>query len=370
MNKQIQSIMKKYLIIAAVALVASVACNKVQDEAPARKITFEPASYVPQTRAHSLFSESISSFNCKAFMKGEGVEGLQNFFGDGETITPRKTDGTAATAEANVAYWAPAHDYYWPKSANSYVNFFSWYDTGAGPTSVSNGAMAWTNRTIDTGDNIMYADPAWHFQQNTTNNSQYDNDAVTSGVPTVFHHALAQVNFKAYATKTSVANLCTWTITLKNVAITNVYNQGTLNLTSTEPTASTLNSVGTWTSPAWTTTGTAASLTPADLTATATTSNGAQTLLANQSVLPQSLANIRLTFDLDITTTYTAGQSNQEIIPIEIPLGTSAGFNVAAWELNHKYTFIVKIEPSENKVYFDPAIVDEWVEEEAVEHAI
>jgi hypothetical protein len=354
--------MKKYFIIAVAAIAAMAACSKVDVvDTPARKITFEPASYVPQTKAHSLNSESINAFNCQAYMKGEGVVAMQDFFGaSGETITYKSGTDT----------WEPSHDYYWPKSTNSYVNFFSWYDTGAGPTTVTNGTMAWTNRTIGTGDNIMYADPAWHFQQNTTNDSQYTGDTITEGVPTIFHHALAQVNFKAYANKTSVEGLCTWTIVLKNVAITNVYNQGTLSLTTTEPAEATKNTVGTWTSPAWTTTGSAASLTPANLTVTATPSTSANTLLANQSVLPQDLSNVHLTFDLDITTTYTAGQTNHEIIPIDIPLAGSTGFNTSAWALNHKYTYIVKVVPSENKVLFDPAIEEEWVEETAAEKEI
>ena len=354
--------MKKYFIIAVAAVAAMAACSKVEVvDTPARKITFEPASYVPQTKAHSLNSESITAFNSKAFMKGEGVDGLQDFFGSaGETISYKSGSDT----------WEPSHDYYWPKSANSYVNFFSWYDTGAGPTTVSNGAMTWTDRTIATGDNIMYADPAWHFQENTNNGTQYTGDTVTEGVPTIFHHALAQVVFKAYALKTSIDGLCTWTITLKNVKITNIYNQGSLSLSATEPAVSVKNTVGTWGTPAWTTSGTKGNLTPANLGVTATAAASANVLLANQSVLPQALTDVHLTFDLDIVTTYTAGQTNHEIIPIDIPLAGTSGFNTASWVLNHKYTYIVKIEPSENKVLFDPAVEEEWVEETAAEKTI
>ena len=356
--------MKKYFIIAAAAI-AVMACSKVETTSPDRKITFQVASYA--TKAHSLNSESITAFKCKAFMKGEGVTGLQDFFGaNGETIS---YTGTATNT------WEPSHDYYWPKSANSYVNFFSWYDTGTGPTTVTNGTMAWTNRTIATGDNIMYADPAWHFQQNTTNASQYDGDTVLEGVPTVFHHALAQINVKAYATKTSVEGLCSWTIALTNVAITNVYNQGTLSLTATEPAESTKNTKGTWNgTPAWTPTegATAASLTPSNLTVTATTSATAQDLLAAQSVLPQATTNIHITFNLDITTTYTGtpAVTHHEIIPIDIPVGTAAGFNTTPWALNTKYTYILKIEPSENTVLFDPAVAEEWIEVTPEEQAI
>ena len=359
--------MKRFLIIAA-AVAAMVACTEVSpDQGPDRKITFEVASYTPATRAHSLTSESISSFKCKAYMHGVGVSGAQDFFGAaGETIS----------YDSTVPEWHPSHDYYWPKSSDSYVNFFSWYDTGAGPTTVTEGTMVWTNRTIGIGDNIMYADPAWRFTDNTSQASQYTGDDVTTGVPTLFHHALAQVNFKAYASKTSVSSLCSWTIVVENVAITNVYNQGTLSLAIDDP--GTAHTTTPWKAanktddPAWTTTGSTASLTPADLTVTATTSGTAQTLLANQSVLPQALTNVHLTFDLNITTTYTAGQSNQEIIPIDIPLATAApsGFGTAAWALNTKYTYTIKIDPSERRVLFDPAVEEEWAEVAVTEKEI
>lgn len=362
--------MKKYIIIAAAAI-AAMACSKVEtNDTPAKKVTFEVATYTSvQTKAHSLNSEDIESFNCIAFMKGEGVNDLQDFFGeDGETISYKTASNT----------WEPSHDYYWPKSENSYVNFFSWYDTGAGPTEVTNGTMTWTSRVIGAGDNIMYADPAWHFQKNTTNAQQYttadddENDTITVGVPTLFHHALAQINVKAYAAKTSVANLCTWTIALTNAKITNVYTTGTLSLSATEPATTVLNNKGTWSTAAWSTSGSTDDLAADNLTVTATSKNGAQNLFTMQSVLPQATTAMNLTFNLDITTTYsgTPAVTHHEIIPISIPIGTSAGFNTTSWALNTQYTYYVQVVPSENKVLFDPAVAEEWVEVDGGEKAI
>ena len=231
-------------------------------------------------------------------------------------------------------------------------------------------SLTWVQTHRGCFSSAICADPAWHFQENTNNGTQYTGDTVTEGVPTIFHHALAQVVFKAYALKTSVDGLCTWTITLKNVKITNIYNQGSLSLSATEPAESVKNSVGTWGTPAWTTSGTKDDLTPANLGVTATVATSANVLLANQSVLPQALTDVHLTFDLDIVTNYTAGQTNHEIIPIDIPLAGTSGFNTASWVLNHKYTYIVKIEPSENKVLFDPAVEEEWVEETEAEKTI
>ena len=348
--------MKKIYILAAVALVASAACTKIETneaEIPSTKISFSTANYLPQTKAGeaSFLSEftnpADARFQCKAFMVGEGVTGTQNFFG---------TDGETISWNATAKEWAPSHDYYWPKSAKSYINFFSWYDTGAGPV-VTNGTMKWENRTIGTGDNIMYADPAWHFQKNTKAPT-YGLDGVSEGVPTLFHHALSQIEFKVYADKLSKDPVVSsWTIKLTDVKIGSIYNQGTLSLTSTEPAATEFNQKGTWNTAAWTTSGTTGNLTPADLTVSATTAAGANVLLANQSVLPQSLTDVKLTFKLDITTNYTAGESNHEIINTEILL---TDFGQSAWELNKKYIYTLKIVPSENRVLFDPAVEKAW----------
>ena len=356
---------KLFIAIAAVALVASASCTKVNpEEKTAEKVTFSVANYVPATKAGEVsflneFATGVTpQFKCKAYMKGVGVTGMQDFFGTNETIT----------WNATAKEWAPSHTYYWPKDAASYVNFFSWYDTGVGPDVVTNGTMEWNNRTIATGDNIMYAGPAWHFQKNT-NAAKYGLDGVTEGVPTLFNHALSQIEFKAYATKTSVEGLLSWTIKLADVKIGKIFNQGTLKLASTEPAETVLNQQGAWNgTPAWTTTGTASGeLTPADLTVTATTKATAQTLLANQSVLPQDLTNVNITLNLDITTTYTEGQTNHEIIPVTIPL---TDFTPTAWELNKKYTYYIKVSPAENKVLFDPAVESAWTAVDAGEKTL
>ena len=58
-NKQNQSIMKKYFILAAAAIVAMAACSKVDstNEGPQQKIAFQVASYVPMaTKAETTTS--------------------------------------------------------------------------------------------------------------------------------------------------------------------------------------------------------------------------------------------------------------------------------------------------------------------------
>ena len=367
--------MKNYFVFLGIAALTMAACTKTEiDETlvPDQKISFQVADYVHQTRADGDATATPSSFlyeftdpnnaqfTCNAFMKGAGVDNYQNFF---------PVAGEIIKWNASEKEWAPSsHDYYWPKSAESYVNFFSWYDTGAGPTTKENGKIEWKDREIGTGDNIMYADPAWRFQKNTVT---YKLDGVSEGIPTLFHHALAQVEFRAYATKLSVENVCTWTIKLTDLEL-KVANKGTLTLTATEP-SSGFNIQGTWgeTAPAWVPAEEKKSImsTTFDVTKTVATCEAAK-LLANQSVLPQNLSGVNLTFKLDITTTYGTGETSvthQEIIPVNIPMSE---FNTTEWALNTKYIYTLKIEPADQRVLFDPAVEADWTVVNTAEKAL
>lgn len=348
--------MKKIsVIIAIAALAASAACTKIvsDDAAPAKRVTFFAANYVPQTKAgevsflNEFTDHSTAHFNCKGFLHAEGVSTTQDFFGaNGETIT----------WNATKKEWAPSHDYYWPKGASSYINFVSWYDTGVGPTTATETTLEWANRPIGTGDNIMYADEAWRFKENN-DSATYGLDGVQEGVPTLFHHALSQIKIQARASKVtnSTAN---WTITLKEIKVKDIYNQGTLTLTNTDP--NTEKTPKAWTGD-WAVSGTKGNLTPANLALTDTN----QDLLANQSVLPQALSGIALEFKLEIVTTYSSTVSNTEIITKSIPFYAASGEafsnTISNWEQNKKYIYTLVVEPSEKRVLFDPAVETDWV---------
>ena len=342
------------VFIAIAALAASSACTKIvaDDAAPAKRVTFFAANYVPQTKAGevSFLSEFArpedAQFKSKGFLHAEGVTDTQDFFGaNGETITWNATNKE----------WAPSHDYYWPKGASSYINFVSWYDSGAGPTTATETKLEWKDRTIGTGDNIMYADEAWRFKENN-NPGTYKFDGVTEGVPTLFHHALSQIQIQARATKVSNGT-ADWTITLKEIKVKDLYNQGTLSLTNSDP--GTEKTPKAWTGE-WATSGTKGNLTPANLALTAAN----QDILANQSVLPQDLSGIALEFKLEIVTTYSSNVSNTEVITKSIPFYAASGDafsnSISKWEQNKKYIYTLVVEPSENRVLFDPALEKAW----------
>ncbi|MCR5326727.1 MAG: fimbrillin family protein [Bacteroidales bacterium] len=346
---------KYFIIIATVALAASAACTKVEtNETPAQKVTFAAANYVPQTKAGpvSLTSET-TSFKSKGFLHAEGVSDAQNFFGtDGETISWNST----------AKEWAPTHDYYWPKGASSYINFVSWYDKNGAPTTANETSLVWTidgsTRTLAADDNIMYADEAWRFKANN-NPATYGLDDVSQGVPTLFHHALAQLQIQARATKVTNGT-ATWTITLKDLAISGVYNTATLSLSNSDPNEA--KKTKAW-SGSWATTGSTGTLSPVSTDLALSTSN--QNVLNVQSVIPQSLgATAVLSFNLEIVTTYANSVSNKEIISKSIPFYATTGdafsSTINAWAQNTKYVYTLVVEPSENRVLFDPAVEENW----------
>ena len=408
--------MKKYIIIAAAAITA-MACSKVEPTStPDVKVTFQAANYVAQTKAGelSVFGD-FKAFKSRAFMHAEGVDlnddftvktdSYQEFFGDdGETISPYNSDNekitNPTTSTTNVHYWAPSHEYYWPKSTHSYVNFVGWYGTSGSADvdpdvvyAYDNTASKWTATMTWTwsstavgaaGANFLYADMAWHYNNNPA--AQYGLNGLSSGynkgVPMLFHHALAQINVKAYAAAktadtgepTNAAltagsgtvsdGNATWTIVLKNVKITPINKAGTLELKNADPGSNTTQA---W-SGSWVGSDTAGDLTASNFTIQKVTKETAEDMIAATCVLPQTLsASVVLSFDLDITTAYSGNVSNHEIIPISIKLN-DMGTN--AWAMNTKYTYYLQVNPQQKRVRFDPALQADWATGSTTDTAI
>ena len=407
--------MKKYLILAAAAIVAMAACAKVEiddDKTPDVKVTFQAGNYVPQTKASSVFAD-FPNFKCRGFLHAEGIDvdntgaiittgtgkpSYQEFFtASGETISPYNSSDAIidnpTTATGNVAYWAPSHDYYWPKGTHSYVNFVGWYGTD-GTNAVNptieytwntptankwNAKMTWniTGTTAGTaGANYLYSDMAWRYNENPT--SQYHLNGLGSsykGVPMLFHHALSQIIVKAYASGTNLTagndvitegSLCTRVITLENVKITPVILASNLVLTTADPES---NTTSQWTS-SLTNSAAATDLNINNKIVDQVTKDDAEDVLAATCVIPQELGtSVVLSFDVRILTTYTTGGAqHQELLHKEITLNTD--FQTAAWEQNHRYTYYVNILPAQSEVLFDPAIDAAWVETGTTEKEI
>lgn len=385
--------MKKYFIIAAAAIVAMAACAKVEENpTPDVAVTFKAVNYTAQTKAGevSVLSD-FTAFKCKAYLHAEGIDlnadgtvngtSFQNFFGtDGETIS--------ADDATNPTEWAPSHPYYWPKGTKSFVNFIGWYGvdgTGAdsAPTityayenSKYKATLVWNYTSVagNSASNLLYADMAWRFKANN-DPATYGVSGASEGVPMLFHHALSQINVKVYADGTSLtagtgtvedAN-ATWTIALESPKITTVYNAGTLTLTNEDP--GTASTVQAWTG-SWAGTGTTGDIAASNLNVDKITKATANTLFDATCVLPQTIgATVLLTFDMRITTTYKTAPTNPnvELIPVSIKLND---MGTTAWAQNTKYTYYLKIVPSQSEVLFDPALEADWTEVEGTEQTL
>ena len=369
--------MKKFFIaIAALALVASAACTKVNpEEKKAEKISFQVANYVPQTKANSsLDSEGYTKFNCYAWFFGAPMQYMNNV----EVVK-----GTDA--------WAPAEDYYWPKTG--YINFYSYAGSQAPSVTASADMKTVTvayDATIGANDNFMVADPALHYgiaqadaDEVTIDNEQGAFDYTTgnhaytassqsyTGVPTLFHHMLAKVAF-VVKLKTADANKSantTWEVvtlnTTDNPSNIAPFNKGTLTLTNTD--AATAATIG-----AWTTTGWAAgtdketiSFASKTLTIQPNATESAETdnkLLEVRTVMPQLTNGIDFNFAYQINAKHGATTFMSEVITISGKKLAEVASTVTEWNMNEIILYTITIDPVGKKVTFDPAVV-QWTAE-------
>ena len=380
--------MKKYFIIAAVALVASAACTKIETSetaTPDVKIGYQVATYLNQTKAdpdthgHTSFIDELKelkitsgqSFKSKAFIhaaQANGTVAAPVAFFNG-------ADNGIETISYASSKWEPAHTYYWPKAANSSLSFFSWYDfSGANPTVTyttdgGSATLAWGDRTVALMDNVMYADAAYHYKSNTPASGQaHKLDGVTEGVPTLFHHALAKVRFTAAVKidqKEDSKNsgyYTFWTVTLSDVALSSgtIKNNGTLSLTQTSQTTATTQQA--WTLPTNSIWGAASSQTyltsklgtasgdifdtdvakgSTALTTTAAALTGTNFMADTYfTVLPQDVANdVTITFKYTIVTKYgtdlaSAKTVSTETVNVNELAGTAAYYTSTGVKLN------------------------------------
>jgi len=411
--------MKKLYTILAIAAVAAVGCSKTElADTPDVKIGFQVANYATQTKADAggflkeledLGITENQAFKSKAFINADNGAG-------GHTFAPFFTESIAWNATPKQ--WAPASkDYYWPKSPKSNIDFFSWYVYDvADPTLTytgTNATMAWTDVTVPAKADILFADIAFHQVKNTNPATYNALDGVAEGVPTLFHHGLAQVKFTAKikencdkkADSKNSGYYTFWEVTLGDLAIAEnkVHANGTLTLTGADPDANDAEaSITPWTNKAWTnattpdyvdtktawfTTG-AAKGTAALTTTVANLIPDTQMGNGYVAVRPQTIGNdVTLGFKMTIKTYYgtdlasakSAGATNTEVINVatydgtpydtaDIYTATGIQLNklgttpITAWEMNHKYTYNLIIDPSTNIILYDPA-VEAWAAE-------
>ena len=380
--------MKKFFFFAAAAVVAIASCTNVDlIETPANKVSFQIANYAaPQVKAAGdtlAFGED--HFYSKAFLHANGSASAQPFFGDYETISQVGTE------------WVPSKDYFWPKAADSYINFVSWYTNRLNPTTITEIALQWgasgSAVTIQPADTIMFADEAWRFKDNTDSDDKFKNiSGVTEGVPTLFHQALARLSFNLRLKTDQIATKTIWDVTVKTDTL-KIQNTGYLNLTNADPNGAANASQ----TVAWQAGGVDATSSIVGWTAASGTeeiresshASGAsyfnelafegfapkdadhqatdyQVYLPERTVMPQTLGTdvkfamtfeIKIYHDADSDGTKDGDAYSTEIVPIAEQNLTALVPTITAWNMNTKVINNISIDPVGKTVKFDPAVI-------------
>lgn len=343
--------MKKYLFLAALVGVAFTSCVRNEEFAPKtqKEISFEVANYVQSTRVGSF--DTTQSF------------GAYVWHNNGSTLT--LMNGDVATVSHSDSKWAPTPTLYWPTTGS--VDCQAYYPTSLQPTMDAAGlTLTYPTYTVLNAaedaaavpaHDVKYANRAHRY----TANELYEG---FNGIPTLFNHALAKLNFKVALSDAENLSDVTWTATVTQITVEGVYNTGNLELTTSVP-GGTNEAQSNWTLPSpaiWTNDGSTKAVARnwVETVSLTETDNGvnAKTFDAGETyyVLPQAIENNVQKG----TITYSLTQS---VGGVSTTTNHNKPFNFHGkgldnWEMNKNITYTLTIVPHTNKILFAPAVSD------------
>ncbi|MCR5276485.1 MAG: fimbrillin family protein [Bacteroidales bacterium] len=349
------------LFVVAAAIAALASCSKTdfaQEGRQYRAISFEVARYA--VRAGSDTTDYASEFaevpfGTYAWFKGENP-----------------ANDTVFMSRQKVAFdgerWKTVGiTYYWPRSGSlDFISYSPYIDTLTSVPAVTENSISWTNWSVadhPTTD-LMYATKA--VGQTDNMHSYY-----YSGVPTLFHHALARVGVRvrlAYSeVEAPTGDKTRWDVTVHGIRLRNIRTAGSLTLH--------LNADGkNWNPPdsnTWAPAGT-----PADIVLDCSSlplldSTATFEVDTTRLVLPQPLSGGQLVdFDLTIRSWRDTGAGYQlflteDHVHVTAPLATTA---LPRWGINQSVTYTFVLAPSlptdngtdqePTVIHFDPAVGD------------
>ena len=375
--------MKKYFFFAVAALLSMAACTNIslKDETPETPVRFAVINHLQQTKAQTLPYGGMTY--------PTGVP-----FGTFAWWTQNAWTGIAADQDyvfmdnVKVAYnsgtWAPVSTYYWTKSG--YITFASYSPYTADGTdngysalpayNAANGFIFNDYTIVDaTNVDLMYADLAANCTQQTNENGSQvtdEGDSGFKGVPTIFNHALCQINFAFRAIGFMNPNVDRIQIDVQDVDIVNITNKSTFTQNNT---------------PKWADNRAAAALTDYDFAPASTlelpmldasdpavvsATDNSTDLGVSRIILPQTLLNsadaISTTSDQMLVVTYTikmhyttapADESDPKYWATESIVSKVRLYNgtITSWLDNQNITYRISINPYVGQaITFDPAV--------------
>lgn len=361
--------MKKLLLLAALVGVAFTSCVKNEEHGSAdakQQITFEPAKYKASAgRANEVVFPQQETFGAFAYYRTTAVASE-----DHSTFMDNVKISYVAAA---TPYWGSEELYYWPESQGTHLDFISYYPynedkTAAGVPQISMSdqqqTMQYVNYTVTDNTDLMYSDKA----MNQTRNTLHYN---FTGVPTLFRHALAKLNFKVKVTMmnnaaTSPDNVTNWTVAIKKITLNNIYNTGSVTLktvnihdggaTTVQWSNATTAAHNVWNN-------TSATITKEwaydqVLTTTATIYGAGDNLAENYFVLPQAFVEAGQSITVDYEVKTKAGSGHEGVAEKTKTVHFINYPAVAAWEMGKNITYTLQIDPEGDVIHFAPAIVD------------
>lgn len=350
--------MRKNIVIALAACVALAACTKNE---------LKPVEVDQQI----TFQAVVNKASTKAMIDGNTYD-TGNTFG---TVAYKVKDATSELyipvsevkyTDGSPAYWSTKAPYYWPKEKGSSLTFYSYspfnYSEDGTKTAIPVTAAA-TGLTFENYSvkdhqqtDLMVADKKAGQTGNTATTNSW-----AAGVPTVFHHMLAQIvaiNFQ------TVVNALATPVVVKDYAnghsSTSAYVAGDKQFVVTDVYFEKFFEQGTLTagdSWSWKSTG--------SVTDSYTWySNPTGTKFINGECTPRNTYYLVLPQDFnDVTAklhvkyeihTYTSDSAHAtEKMDVSVPL---KNLN-ASWEKNKKYTYTLNIDL--DRIYWDPKVT-EW----------
>lgn len=368
-----ENLLKKILLFSTVgmALTGCVSETHVSTEESNKQITFEVAKYKPTTRVMAIIP--IDEFGTFAYKKKNGEGEVHATFMDNIKIK-----------YYSAGYWAAENENAYMWEANSHIDFISYAPYNSDKTSSvvpkisdngsgSKNQLKYEGVTVDESKQVdlLYSDKAVCQTYNTTGGY--------TGVPTLFRHALAKLNFKFTVSCTSnfgvVGNtdaLRYWQVKVTSIKIENIYKKGDVTLlleddshnsmtTKKWNNQNTTNNV--WTpvtegedvtcSKEWTVEGGQEAL--SSLQTFGSENNKAE----NYYVLPQVLEDgkQKITVKYKVFTgpaydgpwTAAGGERTGEMYFRNLTA-------VAAWEMGKNITYTIVIDPTKEAIHFAPSV--------------
>ena len=217
--------MNKHIFYIAAACVALASCvkNEVRVDAPDQEITFQTVS----TKAGGTPFDTDHKFYSYAYFLEKG----KKWEGDNLLTDAKPYINNALISHQNGPsghFWAATDIYYWPKQGS--LTFFAWTDDTAAP---SDGTV--TNEKVTCAQDTGIKITGYSVKDNRNKDilvaeiAKEETFATCgeNGVPTVFRHALAKVEFNVNKKidDTKVKFRVT-SITLNNVSTKGTFTQG------------------------------------------------------------------------------------------------------------------------------------------------